>query len=1122
MFWGGTMMIKELFNFEEIQQVIEIGNIKDESEMITKFVISNNLKDDLLEFLEYLKGNKPENTTSLNIIGNYGTGKSHLLTFLSLILSKPELIQHIQDDDLKIAFSNLNKEYLVVKYELPATKEKSLASIFFYRVKKQLKDNYNIEIEDIDYEKDPRDAKELVEDIILKIKETYPNKGLIVIFDEYSDFLKQKDAANQNYDLQFTRQLAESSINQDFILMLSMQEHIFSDPVYKDKADLINKIEKRFLKINITSENVEDIIAKRMVKKDSNQRQELSKLFEDLESKFDNIAIEKDRYINLFPVHPYLIEIFSKLPFYENRSILKFISQQTKKIMDEEFPSFITYDLIYGGLIESEHTIKNRPEVKPIIDVVKSLKDIINRLDSQYQNRALRLVKALAIKNLVATPDSKGIRIGGDTPEKFAENLFIIPNSRFIESSDDISTILKMIIQKSEGQFINHDNEKDVFFINLDATIDYEQIINNRANDMDDLQHINEVFVENFLVEELDLDVSSNSMHLPPEKKYILNDSFHWKERNSFRLGTLTINVGHKLDISDLNDYLITVKGYGENIDINEHHPLHIIIKPKFDDDFVFSIKRLAAVEDLLRTQTYPEIMTNKEKSIINYELKQKFNNAFINSTIVYKQKNYSIEELGINSDINVEIFNKIKEKLLGEDLINKYPKYPRFNVKLSKTNINGTIESVIKDVSSKTNVVRDLNHQSVKILFPLELYEDNMLNVNQSECANLILDKVEDSSKNIDINDFVKEFEKQPYGFQKEITYLIIAMLLRNGDIMISNNHGKIYSSAEFITLFKNGLKAFNELKYIKKEEGPNARTQLLFEALDLDGSLLQFKNNYNTAYQNYMVKINEIESNINVIKNFLNEIKESFDIGLPINDLEDKINSIDKLDFKSLEVNNINAFNKLDYTSEHLEDIKNNYNLINNFIWFIKDYREYIASDMKYMKNVMEVIDNNFFKEMDKEYLKEIYNNSFSIVNNINKLLKEDERRPLKGKIDLFKDKYKNIYYNAHEKYVGKEIDWQSLDDLDNSQIMKKLELLKNLNSINSTLLLDIKSPIFDLKSLRCLNFKIDELNDSTHCHCLFPDGNYNPEDNFNNQIEILRERIRKTFKILGKSDN
>ena len=33
-----------------------------------------------------------------------------------------------------------------------------------------------------------------------------------------------------------------------------MQEHIFSNPEFMDKAELIKKIEKRFLKINITSE----------------------------------------------------------------------------------------------------------------------------------------------------------------------------------------------------------------------------------------------------------------------------------------------------------------------------------------------------------------------------------------------------------------------------------------------------------------------------------------------------------------------------------------------------------------------------------------------------------------------------------------------------------------------------------------------------------------------------------------------------------------------------------------------------------------------------------------------------------------------------------------------------
>lgn len=239
------MYIKELFNFEDIQQVVAIGNIENEQEMVEKFVISPNLKEDLLEFLEYLKGNKPEKNTSVDVIGNYGTGKSHLLTFLSLILSNPEMVQYIQDEDLKKEFDLIDKEFLVVKYELPG-QDKSLESIFYYRVKKQLKNIYDVDINDIDInEKDP---KELVEEILLRIKEKYPNKGLIVIFDEYSDFLKSKESYKQNRDLQFTRQIAECSKNQDFILMLSMQEYIFSNPEYKDKADLINKIEKRFLK----------------------------------------------------------------------------------------------------------------------------------------------------------------------------------------------------------------------------------------------------------------------------------------------------------------------------------------------------------------------------------------------------------------------------------------------------------------------------------------------------------------------------------------------------------------------------------------------------------------------------------------------------------------------------------------------------------------------------------------------------------------------------------------------------------------------------------------------------------------------------------------------------------
>ena len=528
------MKIKELFKFEDIQQVIEIGNIEDEREMVEKFVISPNLEEDLLYFLEYLKGNMPEDNISINVIGNYGTGKSHLLAFISIILSHPELSQYIQNDTIRESFITLKKEFIVVKYELPAVQSKSLASIFFYRVKQQLKDNYNITIRSIDIEKDEKDAKELVEEILLQIKEKYPTKGLIVIFDEFSDFIKGKHYADQNHDLQFTRQLAESSKSHDFILMLSMQEHIFSNPEFMDKAELIKKIEKRFLKINITSENIEDIIAKRMVSKDPNQILELKKLFDGLKAKFNNIAIEEDRYIDLFPVHPYIIEIFSKLTFFENRSILQFVSHQIKKMMEKEFPSFITYDLIYDEMIESEHTVKNHPDVKPIVEVVKSLNDIVNRLDVNYRDRATRLVKSLAIKNLTTPPDNKGEKKGGDTPQKFAENLFIIPKANIIEPSEDVSTILNMMIQKSEGQFISKDEKKNIYFINLKAIGDYEQIINNKAANMDDLSYINEKFVENFLLEELGFEIEKGLSYWNKDKKYLLNDSVNWKDCNYF------------------------------------------------------------------------------------------------------------------------------------------------------------------------------------------------------------------------------------------------------------------------------------------------------------------------------------------------------------------------------------------------------------------------------------------------------------------------------------------------------------------------------------------------------------------------------------------------------------
>lgn len=1101
------MQIKELFNFEDIQQVVAIGSIENEQEMVEKFVISSNLKEDLLEFLEYLKGNKPEKNTSVDVIGNYGTGKSHLLTFLSLILSNPEIVQYIQDEDLKEEFAALDKEFLVVKYELPG-QDKSLESIFQYRVKKQLKEIYDVDISSIDFnEKDP---KELVEEILLKIKEKYPNKGLIVIFDEYSDFLKSKESYKQNRDLQFTRQIAECSKNQDFILMLSMQEYIFSNPEYKDKADLINKIEKRFLKFNITSENIEDIIAKRMVTKTPNQIEELKNQFETIRDKFPNIALEEDRYINLFPVHPYLIEMLSRLTLFENRSILMFISDQTKKIQDKEFPDFITYDLIYDEMIESEHTVKNNEMVKPVVEIVKSLRDIIPRLNSQYQDRAKTLIDALAIKNLVTPPDNNGEKKGGDTPEKFAENLCILPNSKFMEPSEDISTILNMLISKSEGQFISKDEKSNTYFINLNRTTDYNQIINNKAANMDDLIHNNEVFVEDFLLNELGFDLTNEIAY--SENKYVIEDTVTWSERNSFRRGILVIDIGNKLSIEHDGDYLISIKGFNANN--NEHGINHIIIKPKYADEFKWSIRRLAAVNEFLKTKTHVNAMRSKKNTIIDTEVKKYFKESLLNSTIHYRTNTYSLEELGISIDIISEIFSQIKEKLLGENLVNMYPEYPKFksDAKLSLNNIEGTIESVLREISQKI-ILSDFDLKSRRILTPLELYSNDSIDVNNSRYTSIILNKVESTFKNIPISEIVEFFEAKPYGMQKEITYLLIAILLINGNIMISNKNGKAYYSSDFAELFKPGLKVFDDLKYIKQEEGPNAEAQKLFDILDLDKNNLTNKKGYPQALKSYVEKISSIEFKISDINNQFNNIVQNNAVNLPIEEIKERVNFINNTSFEEMEVSSINDFNKLDYSKKNLNDIKESVELISVLDSFFADYNKFLYVGINYMENAINFIDNDFFKQTDKNDLTKIYQESLDIINNPRKLLKDDERRPIKGKIQMFKSKYKNIYYTTHEQYVGKNVNWEVLDEIENSIIYNKLNILSEIKSINASKFNNIKLEIQTIRGLRCPSFSVDELDTNYHCSCMFPKtmGEYT---DIEHKINEIGDNISKLY--------
>jgi len=206
------MKVRELLQFEEIKKVIDIDSDirteKDAATTIKQYIITKDLKEHFKDIATDLM--KPQHN-SFQIIGNYGSGKSHFLAVLAAIIDNPALIKYLQDEELKEVFKkNLKRSFAVIQFELQPGKH-SLSDFFYDRLEVKLKEKYDIEMPPINID-EIFDHKEKVKEILDIIKSYDPQMGLVVIIDEISDFLKTKPTRELKYtDTQFMRVLAQAS-----------------------------------------------------------------------------------------------------------------------------------------------------------------------------------------------------------------------------------------------------------------------------------------------------------------------------------------------------------------------------------------------------------------------------------------------------------------------------------------------------------------------------------------------------------------------------------------------------------------------------------------------------------------------------------------------------------------------------------------------------------------------------------------------------------------------------------------------------------------------------------------------------------------------------------------------
>jgi len=1089
-------LIRDLIHFEEVEEVIKIRKEDKAREYVEKYVISESLRRNLLYMFEVLTGPTHK---SFNVVGNYGTGKSHFLAFVAALLEKPELRALVSDAEARAAAQALDRRYRVVKFELGAVQEVTLRHIFFDQIRKQLLERYDIEVRAIDLATE-YDNKQSILNIVSDIKAEDPEAGLVVIVDEISDFLKQKNKEDMAHDIALLRELGEVSQDSDFLYIGAMQEHVFTNPKYVEQAENIARVNQRFVTVTITKDDVSQVLTKRVAYKDEDQRLQLAGLLSDHRQYFPNLANQTDRYIDLFPIHPYVIDVFERLPYFENRGIIGFAVQNIKPLLDQPAPVFITYDRVFD-LINATHEIRNLPDVAQVVNVVLTLLTKADLLDARYRGDAQKLIKALGVLKLLG-----GDKDLGATSQELANTLFITPPGRLlVEASmarDHIERVMKNIREVTVGQYIDYQEGR--YSLNLTKVDDYDALIEQRAQAAvtGQFDEIERQFRE-FAVEELGLRGRLSLL----AGKDIHADTASWPSRKSFRPGVLVI--GRPEDGANIThgDYRFVLAGPlpGKA----QERQNEIILGLDFTDEMIALLVRARAATMLAQEKVHPKVMAGIAKKALE-EFREKYLAGLLeNGYALHGGRKVELKKLPSRRGMTslVDIVDQVKGELLDEAFREKYSNYPAFRTLLTEANLESEVTKALQSLDRLATQQMDFNSRSYLEAFGA--IQDGQFNASSSPACQLILKRIEENDRTgrvTPLEDLTREFAGAPWGLQEALVHLLVGALLFNGHLILVQHGGKRLNAGDVSPLLKNGLDFFKTIRYLERDKDIDVEAvAAIFNLLGLQSGLVRNKDTRAEAVKELRVRGTVLKERLSNVRQGMNAIVA--DAGgysdvpwLAIQSVFSRLDGLTAPLSTFSEVSRVSDLGKLDTSPEFRESLKNLLAGLETLDGFVQDWQGGLGKDLHRLQDAvvklgsLEAAGNAEDRAVVAE-LRRIAEDSRAIyaAEAAEKgLLKADQRRPLKGKLEQFRQKYNALYYNLHRRSVGEDAPWDALSEISQGAKYQALKALKGLPFISPAEFNVVALELGSLANRRCRNFTAQVLDTFITCpYCLFPEN-------------------------------
>ena len=859
------MKYGDLIQFEPIESVVQLRDadeITAARQLVETYVISEEMAEKLVGLvIPQLQLEPVTDSRGLLVVGNYGTGKSHLMSVISGLAENFDLVAGLGNADVADAAGKIAGQFKVVRTEIGAT-TMSLRNILVAELEEHLAAmgvGYSFPSTD-----QVSNNKRSFEEMMTVFRQEFPDHGLFLVVDELLDYLRTRKDQELILDLNFLREIGEVCRDLHFRFMAGVQEAIFDSPRFSFVADSIRRVKDRFEQVLIARKDVKFVVAERLLKKTGEQQAKIRQYLTPFSKFYGHMNERMDEFVRLFPVHPDYIDTFERVTAVEKREVLKTLSLAMKKILDQDMPDdrpgLIAYDTYWTNLRENP-SFRAVPDIKAVIDCSQVLESRIQQAFTRpvYEPMALRLIHALSVHRLT-TGDIYATL--GATAGELRDGLCLYqPGIEELggDPADDllsqVETVLREIHKTVSGQFISSNPDNRQFYLDLKKTDDFDALIEKRAESLDSSQ------LDRYYYEALKRVMECTDQTYVTGYK-IWQHELEWLERKAARQGYLFFGAPNERStaVPPRDFYIFFIQPFDAPHFKDEKKSDELFLRLiNTDDEFRIALGNYAAALDLASISsgyaksTYESKSSHFLRDLVQW-LQKHMADAF---EVTYQGRTKSLTEWARGKSIRElsgispherinfrDLVNTIAGVCLGAHFHDQAPEYPVFSVLITGTNRDQAAQDALRAIAGQNRT-----KQAVAVLDGLELLDGERLDPYPSKYAKHILDllkkkghgHVVNRSELIQDDKGVEYMDKDRYRLEPEWVVVVLAVLVYSGDLVVAVP-GKKFDATGLPQLAGTGVDELTQFKHIERPKDWNLPAlKALFELLGLTPGMAQ-----------------------------------------------------------------------------------------------------------------------------------------------------------------------------------------------------------------------------------------------------------------------------------------